>query len=254
MSILYTPEMYKEGYRGIYSGYRLMGMTHTDADRETLHGLFPRYDTERMAEDYKTTIREMETIRERCLHLEYILFDYAEYCDGPIPKDNISWVQRTRFIRSQDPKGYEEIYNKMIDLGMTKQQAEAVSVRLINPTGREDQIKKMGVSEDEYEKILGTALKRYYNAGKNNWFKARSAKRTWYPKDGEIVLPMPPKGTGLLTGFAVNVECKYCGCKSEFVYLTLKGGRTKKIDDCVEVGWGYIDEEVACPKCVKKLK
>ena len=254
MSMLYTPEAYKEDYRDIYSGYRLMGMTHTDADRETRHGLHPRYDSRRMAEHYKITFCKMEEIRERCLHLECILLDYAEFCDGPIPKESISWVQKTRFIRSQDPKGYEEIYNKMIKLGMTEQQAEAVSMRLIDPTGREDQIEKIGVSEEEYENILGAALKIYHNARKKHRFKARSGERTWTPKECEIVLPVPPKGTGLLVGFTTDAECRYCGYAAGPVYLTLKGGRTKKIDDFIEVGWGYIDDEVACPKCVRKAK
>jgi hypothetical protein len=261
MSIIYTPEEYREGYRDLYGGFRLMGMTHTEAAVMTLIEMHPHFYEDgaaevhycyayRMAQEHNTTINEIRRTIERCEHLEFILSQYARFCDGPVT-ERMTRAYEMLLIRPQDPERYDEAYKRMISCGMTKKEAKLIAMRLISPPDRDDHIKELKISDEEYNKTLRSALKKYMKA-KEQWYETSFINRTWIPKRDEIAMIMPPKGTDLLNDSVRDIECKFCGHKTKYAYISIHGHAF--IEDFRGEFWSYIDDEPACEKCVKNAK
>jgi hypothetical protein len=262
----YTPEEYKNEYRGLYGGFKLMGMTDMEAELRTVLSMTPNFYT--LADDvlqdpstsafcaynaaikYGTTVNKMKKIMERCLNLEFILLQYAAFCDGPIPED-MSKAEKMRLVRPQDPERYDDVYKRMILCGMTKKEANVIAMRLISPPDREDHIKKMGIPEEEYDKTIRAALKKYMKA-EDQWFRTEILQRTRMPEKDKIILIRPPKGTDLLNDSVSDLRCKFCGHKTKYAYISVHGYMI--IDGYDGEFWSYIDDEPACPECMKKAK
>ncbi|MCL1984660.1 MAG: hypothetical protein FWG58_04615 [Methanomassiliicoccaceae archaeon] len=156
MTIPFSTEWGKQIYDRFFSDMKYIGMSDREASMIVVSSLNPRNS---ICKDRNITPHDLFDLRHRAYELIKILRDYAgkpRKAGEPMLSPPIKELLPVR-----GPSEFEHIRKKMLDRGMTEQEAELLAMRIVRPDSPKSQIKVLKLSERDYYEILDSAMKKY---------------------------------------------------------------------------------------------